>query len=410
MRVRRAQHHAIGLAGQVDIVLEAAVAAQSSACPRSARTGCPIPNWPISRSLQLSSRRKPGPMLPQRSNPAQSIAIMPHRIVHASGKVDPGFRRDDDLWEGCARRAVKRRGRGMERIDVGGIALETVIAGAGPPLLFLHGGDYVAQNAPFLDRLARRWRVIAPRHPGLRRRPRARLVPHRPRHRLSLSRPARPPRSQRRAPGRLVVRRLDRARDGGALGGAARPPRADRLARASSSAAARSATSPTSMRCRPTRYCAASLSTRPASCPITPSSTMPSCSPSPATARRPRSTAGSPICTTRRWRTGCTGSPGRPWCCGAKRTASSRPPMASGSPPRCPTPASSAVAAGGALPADRAARGGRRAIEFATPFAPGAGPRDGNQRQRQNHDANLAFQRDGLSPGLGASRRIPTGS
>jgi pimeloyl-ACP methyl ester carboxylesterase len=54
----------------------------------------------------------------------------------------------------------------MERIDLGGIAVETDIAGSGPPLLFLHGGDYVAQNRAFLDRLAARFRVVAPRHPG----------------------------------------------------------------------------------------------------------------------------------------------------------------------------------------------------------------------------------------------------
>ena len=54
----------------------------------------------------------------------------------------------------------------MEHIDLGGIAVETLIAGTGPPLLFLHGGDYVAQNRTFLERLARRWRVVAPRHPG----------------------------------------------------------------------------------------------------------------------------------------------------------------------------------------------------------------------------------------------------
>ena len=60
----------------------------------------------------------------------------------------------------------------MEHIDLGGIAVETVIAGTGPPLLFLHGGDYVAQNAAFLDRLARRFRVIAPRHPGFGTTPR----------------------------------------------------------------------------------------------------------------------------------------------------------------------------------------------------------------------------------------------
>jgi pimeloyl-ACP methyl ester carboxylesterase len=54
----------------------------------------------------------------------------------------------------------------MERIEIAGISLEALIVGAGPPLLFLHGGDYVAQNRPFLDQLARTYRVIAPRHPG----------------------------------------------------------------------------------------------------------------------------------------------------------------------------------------------------------------------------------------------------
>ncbi len=54
----------------------------------------------------------------------------------------------------------------MQRVDVGQVSLEIAIAGAGRPLLFLHGGDYFAQNSAFLDRLARRWRVLAPRHPG----------------------------------------------------------------------------------------------------------------------------------------------------------------------------------------------------------------------------------------------------
>src|ERR1044071_2856459 len=60
----------------------------------------------------------------------------------------------------------------MERIDIAGIAVETEIVGAGPPLLFLPGGDYVVQNRPFLDRLAQRFRVIAPRHPGFGNTPR----------------------------------------------------------------------------------------------------------------------------------------------------------------------------------------------------------------------------------------------
>ncbi len=60
----------------------------------------------------------------------------------------------------------------MERIDIAGISLDTEIAGSGPPLLFLHGGDYVAQNRPFLDRLAGRFRIVAPRHPGFGHTPR----------------------------------------------------------------------------------------------------------------------------------------------------------------------------------------------------------------------------------------------
>jgi pimeloyl-ACP methyl ester carboxylesterase len=54
----------------------------------------------------------------------------------------------------------------MTRIEIGEFALDAFVAGSGPPLLFLHGGDYVRQNEPFLDRLARHWRVTAPRHPG----------------------------------------------------------------------------------------------------------------------------------------------------------------------------------------------------------------------------------------------------
>ncbi len=60
----------------------------------------------------------------------------------------------------------------MERIEIAGISLEALIAGTGPPLLFLHGGDYVAQNRAFLDRLARNFRVVAPRHPGFGTTPR----------------------------------------------------------------------------------------------------------------------------------------------------------------------------------------------------------------------------------------------
>jgi pimeloyl-ACP methyl ester carboxylesterase len=58
------------------------------------------------------------------------------------------------------------KGNGMERIAVGEVSLEVLMAGEGPPLLFLHGGDYFLQNRQFIEELARHWRVIVPRHPG----------------------------------------------------------------------------------------------------------------------------------------------------------------------------------------------------------------------------------------------------
>jgi pimeloyl-ACP methyl ester carboxylesterase len=54
----------------------------------------------------------------------------------------------------------------MERIQIGEVSIELLTAGDGPPLLFLHGGDYFAQHREFFDRLARHWRVVVPRHPG----------------------------------------------------------------------------------------------------------------------------------------------------------------------------------------------------------------------------------------------------
>jgi len=54
----------------------------------------------------------------------------------------------------------------MERIKVGEVSLEALTAGDGPSLLFLNGGDYFAQHRGLFDRLARQFRVFAPRHPG----------------------------------------------------------------------------------------------------------------------------------------------------------------------------------------------------------------------------------------------------
>ncbi len=42
----------------------------------------------------------------------------------------------------------------MERIAIGEVSLEVLMAGEGPPLLFLHGGDYFQQNRQFIEELA----------------------------------------------------------------------------------------------------------------------------------------------------------------------------------------------------------------------------------------------------------------
>jgi pimeloyl-ACP methyl ester carboxylesterase len=54
----------------------------------------------------------------------------------------------------------------MERIQINEVSLEVLTAGDGPALLFLHGGDYFTQHREFINRLARHWRVVVPRHPG----------------------------------------------------------------------------------------------------------------------------------------------------------------------------------------------------------------------------------------------------
>jgi pimeloyl-ACP methyl ester carboxylesterase len=51
-------------------------------------------------------------------------------------------------------------------IRVAGCDLELVERGAGRPLVFLHVGEGLAPERPWLDLLARRYRVIAPWHPG----------------------------------------------------------------------------------------------------------------------------------------------------------------------------------------------------------------------------------------------------
>jgi pimeloyl-ACP methyl ester carboxylesterase len=51
-------------------------------------------------------------------------------------------------------------------VTVDGVALELEERGSGHPLLFLHPGEGLQPERPWLDVLARRFHVIAPHHPG----------------------------------------------------------------------------------------------------------------------------------------------------------------------------------------------------------------------------------------------------
>src|SRR3954454_18451301 len=51
-------------------------------------------------------------------------------------------------------------------ISLAGTSLKLVERGEGRPLLFLHAGEGLAPERPWLDLLARHYRVIAPWHPG----------------------------------------------------------------------------------------------------------------------------------------------------------------------------------------------------------------------------------------------------
>jgi pimeloyl-ACP methyl ester carboxylesterase len=53
-----------------------------------------------------------------------------------------------------------------ERMEIAGTSLDVVERGRGRPLLFLHAGEGLAPERPWLDLLARHYRVIAPWHPG----------------------------------------------------------------------------------------------------------------------------------------------------------------------------------------------------------------------------------------------------
>ena len=54
----------------------------------------------------------------------------------------------------------------METISLQGIDLPYGRMGSGPPLLLLHGGGGPETSFPYAARLAERFQVIAPVHPG----------------------------------------------------------------------------------------------------------------------------------------------------------------------------------------------------------------------------------------------------
>jgi pimeloyl-ACP methyl ester carboxylesterase len=54
----------------------------------------------------------------------------------------------------------------MERMEVAGILLDVEVQGTGRPLLYLHPEHYAHLHVPFVAKLAERWTVYAPRHPG----------------------------------------------------------------------------------------------------------------------------------------------------------------------------------------------------------------------------------------------------
>ncbi len=53
-----------------------------------------------------------------------------------------------------------------QTIEVAGVSLEIEDRGTGRPLLFLHAGEGLQPERPWIEILARRHRVIAPSHPG----------------------------------------------------------------------------------------------------------------------------------------------------------------------------------------------------------------------------------------------------
>jgi pimeloyl-ACP methyl ester carboxylesterase len=64
---------------------------------------------------------------------------------------------------------MRRSGGANGMISVAGVDLELLECGRGAPILYLHGGAGIAIDLPFVERLGKVRRVIAPSHPGFGR-------------------------------------------------------------------------------------------------------------------------------------------------------------------------------------------------------------------------------------------------
>ena len=58
---------------------------------------------------------------------------------------------------------------GSERVTIAGCEIEVLSGGSGPPLVFLHGAGGAAGWMPYMDRLAERYSLLVPSHPGFGR-------------------------------------------------------------------------------------------------------------------------------------------------------------------------------------------------------------------------------------------------
>ena len=112
-------------------------------------------------------------------------------------------------------------------IDINGCKLSFVRAGKGAPLLYLHGTDGLAEWPAILDTLAERFDVIVPDHPGFGASEAPAWIDDISDVAYCLSRRHRGARPLRRSRRRTIARRLDRARDGGALDPSAAQPDPD---------------------------------------------------------------------------------------------------------------------------------------------------------------------------------------